>query len=358
LLQILLHHHEQGVERHRLQELLFEDSNSDDVHHLLRSVIYNTKKRLKSEGLPDTNYIVFRDGAYYWTDEIPVYEDAEEFERLCREAATETDSDARLDKSLQACRIYTGEFLPQQTSLVWVAREDRRYKIMFKNIVDLTADELRARRRYTEMEELGRHASMNCPLNDMEALTMEALTSMGRYRDAQKYYDETANYYQKELGVNASFAVMSKLEEIADRFVQPRNMPQMITRQLFEEEEDTSMGGYFCTYPVFKGISRMVKRNKNRTDGTYYLMICTLNEAAPGKIKDDKTMDKIYARMEKALGSSVRKGDAICRYGKGQYIILLMNIDRISCDVVRDRINTKFGLRYKGCTIDYHVEPL
>jgi GGDEF domain-containing protein len=135
-------------------------------------------------------------------------------------------------------------------------------------------------------------------------------------------------------------------------------MPELITRQLFEEEEDASMGGYFCTYPVFKGISRMVKRNKNRTDGTYYLMICTLNEAAPGKIKDDKTMDKIYARMEKALGSSVRKGDAICRYGKGQYIILLMNIDRISCDVVRDRINTKFGLRYKGCTIDYHVEPL
>ena len=357
LLQILFHYHDQGVERHRLQELLFEDSGSDDVHHLLRSVIYNTKKKLKSEGLPDVNYIVYRDGSYCWTDEIPVHEDAEQFEMLCEEAKAESDSERKMIKLIRACHSYSGEFLPHQTGLNWVAREDLRYKTMFKDIVNVTADELRKRQRYSEMEELGKHATLYCPLNDMEVITMEALISMGRYREAQKHYDETANLYQRELGIIASGNLMNKLDEFAGRFNQLRNIPELIASQLNEEVEDAPKGGYLCTYPVFKGIAQTVKRNEDRTAKSF-LMICTLNERTKGKLKGDKAMDRLYDRMEETICGSVRKGDAVCRYGKGQYAVIMMFIDRDGCDVVRDRINRNFSLKCKDCAIDYYIEQL
>ena len=40
------------------------------------------KKKLLAAGLPNVNYIELRNGIFYWTPEIPVLEDAREFERL------------------------------------------------------------------------------------------------------------------------------------------------------------------------------------------------------------------------------------------------------------------------------------
>ena len=356
LMQILLHNRDTGVERRQLQDLLFGDSKSEDIHHLLRSVIYNTRKKLRKEGLPDVNYIIYREGSYYWTDEIPVHEDAEEFERQCVAAASETDSGRRLELALGACNMYQGEFLPQQAALTWVAKEDRRYKQLFRDALDMAADELRKRGDYVTLEELGKDAAEKCPLSEMELLVMESLVAMGRFREAQRYYAETAELYQKELGINPSFDIMTKLEGIAEGFAHARELPEAILGHLFENEKET--GGFFCTYPVFRGMCRLVRRNKERAYGTGYLMICSLREENPDRMLSDSQITKIYHRMDQAISSSVRKGDAICRYGKGQYLVLLINIDRANCLLVRERIDKNFGGVVKGCRIEYHIDEL
>ena len=85
LMGILLHYSETGVERGRLEDMLFEDSSSMDPHHMLRTVIYNAKKKLEKAGLP-SGCIEFRNGVYGWTKDITVVEDAREFERMVQEA--------------------------------------------------------------------------------------------------------------------------------------------------------------------------------------------------------------------------------------------------------------------------------
>ena len=126
LLQIIIHNRKTGVERSKLEELLFDESNSDDLQHMFRSIVYNTKKKLQDAGLPGNEMIVFKNGRYYWTDSIPVREDAEEFEKMCEDAFAEEDKVARAIKLRDACLSYDGEFLPDQTGLPWVIREDRR----------------------------------------------------------------------------------------------------------------------------------------------------------------------------------------------------------------------------------------
>lgn len=67
-------------------------------------------KKLKKAGLPNVNYIEQREGTYFWTEQIPVVEDAWEFEKLYEQAERETDPEQSLRLYLEACYIYTGNF--------------------------------------------------------------------------------------------------------------------------------------------------------------------------------------------------------------------------------------------------------
>ena len=78
LMQLVLHNRKNGISRDQVERILFEDRDLDDVHHATRSVVYNAKKKLRSSGLPDVNYLEVSKGVLRWTEEIPVVEDAED----------------------------------------------------------------------------------------------------------------------------------------------------------------------------------------------------------------------------------------------------------------------------------------
>ena len=50
-----------------------------------------------------------------------------------------------------------------------------------------------------------------------------------------------------------------------------------------------------------------------------------------------------------------RKGDAVCCYGKGQYLLLLMNTDPDGCAEVAKRIEKGFGGAVKGCRLSFQA---
>ncbi|MBQ6427418.1 MAG: winged helix-turn-helix domain-containing protein, partial [Oscillospiraceae bacterium] len=204
LLQILMHNRETGVTRDRLEELLFGDRDMSNVHHALQSVIYNTKKKLEKAGLPPDNYIIQRKGVFFWTDGIPLQEDATEFERFFHQAEGTGDPEEQLALYQEAVHWYTGEFLPSQTAAVWAAQEARRLKQMFCLCVERAAKLLRERQDFFQLEDLGIYAASIDPLSDWETLTMEALVSLGRYDEARKLYDDTAEFYFNEQGLRPS----------------------------------------------------------------------------------------------------------------------------------------------------------
>ena len=171
LLQILIHNRAHGVSRDRLEELLFEERDMANVHHALQSVIYNTKKKLQKAGLPPVNYIEQRKGVFFWTEAIPLVEDATEFERLCHEAEAEENPEVKIALYQEAAHWYTGEFLPNQTAVIWVAQEARRLKALFCACVEHGAAMLRQNQDYFQLEELGALASKIDPLADWETMT-------------------------------------------------------------------------------------------------------------------------------------------------------------------------------------------
>lgn len=357
LLQILIHNRERGVPRDRLEELLFENRDMDNVHHALQSVIYNTKKKLEKAGLPPANYIEQRKGVFYWTDAFELLEDAERFESLMREADTAADMDERLALYMDACHWYGGEFLPSQTGVIWAAREARRLRELFCQCVEKAAVILRMNQDFFQMEELGTYAAKIDPLADWETVTMEALASLGRYDDARRLYDETVQYYFNEQGLRPSKKLMEQFDRLGAE-MQFRHAALDFIQAELSGRNDKFPGGYLCSYPVFQGIYRMVERMMERGGQSVYLMLCTVVDGKGNPMKEGPVLDELVKRMGDAIHRTIRRGDAMCQYGRGQYLALLVNTTRENCAVIQKRINSRFIVGRQRTGIEYYVNSL
>ena len=357
LLQILLHNREKGVTRDHLEELLFEDRDMSNIHHALQSVIYNAKKKLKQAGLPPVNYIEQDKGVFFWTKELVVVEDAEEFEARFRRAEASDDFHEKLALLVDACHWYSGEFLPMQASVIWAAREARRFREIFCECMEKATELLRVSQDFFQMEELGLYAAKVDPLADWEPVTMEALASMGRYEEARKLYEDTVDYYFNEQGLRPSKKLMEQFERLGEEMMHRYAVLDQIQEDL-SDRNDSHPGGYFCSYPVFQGIYRMVERMLERGGQSVYLMLCTVVDGKGNPMKPGAALDELSKRMGDAVRHAIRRGDAMTQYGRGQYLVLLVNTTRENCAVIQKRINENFIIGRQRSSIQYYVNSV
>ena len=275
LMQILLHNVSSGVSRDYLEDVLLGDRDIENRHQALQTIVYKAKKKLKNMGLPDVNYIILEKGIYYWTPQIPVTEDAAVFDALCSRADACTEEEERLNLYLEACYSYKGEFLSAYTAVLWASAEARRYRKQFCVCVEQAASVLRKREDWKRLEELGRYVTEIAPFSDWESLVMEALVESGRYEEARKLYADTVDNYLKERGVYPSAQIMEMMEKLGNQMQHSYAVLDQIQQSLKEQVKD-AVGGYQCSYPVFRGIYHTVSRMMERGGQSVYLMLCSL----------------------------------------------------------------------------------
>lgn len=340
LMQLLLHNRKNGISRETAEEVLFGNRDVENPHHALRSVVYNAKKRLEKAGLPKCTYIVAEKGMLYWTDKIPVESDTEKFEELYKKAQETKDDGERLKILAETTQCYVGEFLKLYSNTVWIAVEARRYRVMFNHCVEEIVSLLRAKQNYTAMERIGRYAAETAPLCDWESVVMEALLGMGKYEDANRYYSDTVNKYFEEKGMQPFKKLTDTLQLMENQFAHPYNALEKIQEGL--NESCIKQGPYVCSYPVFQGIYQMLNRLARRSGQPMCLMLCTIVDSKGVSMKEGKQLDELSDRLMEAIRKSIRRSDVVNRYGKGQYLILLMNVDSEDCGVIQKRINSHF----------------
>lgn len=358
LMEILLHYSEDGVPRENLEEMLFSDSQSVDRNHMLRSVIYNARKKLEKSGLPGTEHIVFSGGIYRWTKDIPIEEDVRQFEETVIKADQAEDTGEKADLYRQACFLYLGEFLPHQTTSLWALQEQRRYRELFCRSMEEAVAFCREHGDFETMQKLGEHASKVQPLSDWEAVTMEAFLGMDRFDEASELYEQTADRYLEELGIRPAFAEMNAMEQIASRMENHYGMLDDIQAVLTAPKEEREGGGFLCSLPVFQGIYRMFERMIGRSGQSVYLMLCTIVNGKGHHMKEGAVLERLSERLGEAIRISVRHSDVVCRYSKSQYLVLLINTTREDCAIVQKRIDSHFKTEGQRTGIMYHVNSV
>lgn len=355
LMQILLHHIENGVSRDRLEEVLLGDRDVENRHQALQTIIYKAKKKLKGMGLPQQNYIVLKEGVYYWTPDISVKEDAADFDRLYEAAAAAEDEEEKFRLYLEACYTYKGEFLSDYAGVMWAGAEARRYHDMFCECVERSVSIIRKKQDWFQMEELGRYAAKINPFSDWESLTLEALIESGRHKEARKLYADTADSYLQERGIYPA----SKITELMDSLGNKMNYPCMALNQIqqyLKEDASEMTGGYSCSYPVFRGAYRIFCRMMERGGQSGYLMLCTLVDGKGNPMEDGFRMEELSERLMSAIQNSIRHGDVVSQYGKGQFLVMLVNTTRENCEIIERRISQRFTVGRQRIGVQYHVD--
>lgn len=355
LMQRLLHAGEAGVSRRELAHHLFGERDVLNVYHSLRNVVYNANRRLMSLGLADHNLIIQTKDIYHWSGEIPVEEDASEFERLFLAAEAAEDEDEKIRDYLKAAYLCQGEFLMHQGAVIWVAQEAKRYRDMFILCVERCASLLRNRTDWEQLAQLGLHAARIFPLSDWEALTMEAYVALGKYDDARQLFEDTTDYYLREQGLRPTEKMMELLEQLGDGMGHSYGFLEEIQRDLGERPEDVG-GGYVCNYPVFRGIYRTLSRMVERTGLSVYLMLCTVVDSKGNPMREGPILDRLTVRLKEAIIQSTRYSDIINQYSTGQYLILLNNTTMENCEVVQKRINERFLTGRQRTGAVFHVK--
>lgn len=357
LLQLLLHTRKNGVDRALLIDELFHDREIKDATHSMHVLFYNFRNRLKEMGLPECAYIVEKSGRFYWTPEIPVMDDTVEFEAAYQKAITGSTTEEKLNGYLAACERYEGSFLPMRTESLWAAQEARRYEELFSECVNQAAAILLEMKRYDRLQTLGKHAARVQPFSDWERITLEALVGLGHYTEADRLYHETEQQYFEELRVAPDVRMLELRDKITTGKRPGQKTLETIQRYLTEKPE-TEKGAYLCSYAVFENIYRVMERLAGRGGQGALLMLCTLEEEDMASGEENAAREKLVRRFENAICASLRKSDIVCRCGKLQYLVLLVNATQESCAVIQKRIDAHFRTHRPKSEIRYYVRDL
>lgn len=102
----------------------------------------------------------------------------------------------------------------------------------------------------------------------------------------------------------------------------------------------------------------MVERMVDRGGQSVYLMLCTVVDSKGNPMKEGSMLDELSLRLGDAIQKSVRRGDAVNRYGKGQYLVLMLNTTRENCKVLQRRINYHFVVGRQRTGIQYYVNSV
>ena len=87
-------------------------------------------------------------------------------------------------------------------------------------------------------------------------------------------------------------------------------------------------------------------------------MLCTVVDSKGDPMKEGAVLSELSERLKEAIGQSIRRGDAFTRYGKGQYLVLLINTTRENCKILQRRINEHFVVRRQRTGVQYHVNSV
>lgn len=366
LMLMLLKAGKSGIERKKLIQFLRPDEADlgKGLNNLWQQV-YLLRRVLDKSGLPPGKYIVPKQSLYFFSLDYEVDTDTARLDRLSYRIRNETlDEETRKQLLLQFCRLYGGEFLPMLGGEEWVALESAYYqKLYFDYLTDLCGI-LKRQGETEKLLELCTIASQLHPYDEWQAVQIDCLMSMHRYKEALKVYEEATGIFYQELGLSSMDQVMAKYRNAEGQLYYAASAITGIKEAL--QEDNIFDGPYCCSYPSFVDIYRVLVRMEERSKRVHTLMICTLDYSwedagGQGNAEKDHLSDftpgvnqelppELERKMEllrQTLLSGIRSEDVYTRYSGNQFLVLLIGANETNGRMIAKRLENNW-LRISG----------
>lgn len=348
MLLILLHSGKKGILRNKLLEDLFGRDELSNASSNLRVTTHRLKKMLIEAGLPEYEYIVSRGGIYRWESPMETEIDVFVFKELLEEAKAEQNTEKKMEKMKNACKMYGGEFLQRLSGDEWVLLESVQYKKLYTDALKAVCTYLMEQREYQEVLQLTETACEIYPFDEWQSVKIDCLIAMNRYKEALKEYEDTAKMLTEELGVMPSETMMKQFRIMSSRI---SNRPQIIDEIKKSLQEDSQEeGAFFCTLPGFRDAYRMIYRGMERSGQSAFLLVCSLVDSHGRPMEASDKLEEMSETLFQALKSALRRCDSFTKYNQSQFLVLLLGINEENCQVVINRISSNFSREHRSWT--------
>lgn len=347
LLQILLHNSgaKGGIPRNQLLEDLYGSEEVSDAANNLRVTVHRLKKILAESILPEYDYIQIENGIYKWQSPMRTWVDVLEFSRKVKEGEAETHEAMRYQLFKQACELYRGEFLPELSGEDWVIISSVAYKKQFTTALSGVWEYLMYIQDYEKMLEFSSEAVKIYPFDEWQAMKIEALMGLNRYKEAMDFYEETARMFFEELGISPSDRTMKLFDEMSAKMTSSYQTAGEIEKKLKEKEEKS--GALYLSLPSFRDSYRLLQRILERNGQSAYLMVITMVDTKGRPAESTRKQEEYAKVLHNAIQKSLRKGDSFTKYSASQFLILLVGTNRENCRRIFDRIVDNFAMEHR-----------
>ncbi len=301
------------------------------------------------------NIIVTKRGCYQLNPELLYNIDAENFELTCIEAEKYFDNPEKcLDIYKQAAHIYKGDLLPKTGDENWLVPKKNYYKNMFftamRNAVYLL-------KQNNDNEEILKVCTkvLSIDIYD-EYFNYELINTyieLGRYEEALRHYNYITKLYYSKLGVQIDEEIRNLYGKIMSIQKQQETDIDIIQKNLNEESD--GKGAFVCEYGIFKEIYHLEARCLERSGGTMFMALISVESEGYRSIKSEK-LDKIVNDIIDISANVLRKGDIISRYSPNQIVLLLPMVNVEDGNIVIERIKKTYKKEYPKSNIEMNYD--
>lgn len=341
-LQYLITHRMEQITQAVLIEALWPNGDITEPTNALKNIIYRVRTVL-SEAFPEEkrSFILSSRGCYSWNNSITYYVDAERFERLIRQAQLPEQNSASRELLLkEALSLYTGGLLPRTTGERWSTPLRTYYRHLFLNASILLTQQCMNEQKYEAALTIARKATEMEPYDEsIHALLIQALAGTGDYKGAMEHYDRVSELFYNTLGTRVSSTISDLYNQIAKPVEKVATDIALIQQSL--RGTVSRDGPFFCEYNLFKSIYGTYSYLIARTGQSMSLLLLTISDTQ-GQVPPARQLAVAMETLRSATANTLRRSDIVARFSPSQYILLLCGTTKENCDIISNRVRTKF----------------
>ena len=342
----LVLHRDKFISNRKLISMLWADDLLTDPANVLKNAVYSLRKELcGGESLTDSP-IIYSTGGYRFDPAVELELDVDSFVALCAAAQGSTEaSQEKVALCRQAVAAYKGDFLPQLDQDLWAVPLALDYKRQYMSMVHSLSEFLWRSEEYKELLATASAALKVEPLDEKSMVYLfRAMDELKMYRVIVTTYSRMAQQYEDSLGGDIPSEALRIYNAASERINKTEQDIIVIKTELAGTEQTCrpQRGAYYCSYSNMRHMYTLLKRSAERNGQTLVLALFTLT-TAKGVTATQYDLVRAMAEFKVVAMNNLRKADAISRYSRNQYVMLLSVKSLDDGRLVRDRIRDSFS---------------
>lgn len=346
----LVLHKNKFITSRKLISMLWADDLLTDPANVLKNAVYTLRKELCGGESLTESPIIYSTGGYRLDPAVKLELDIEKFMHGCeaaREAIKKTT--ANTEEKMMLCRTalasYVGDFLPQLDQELWAVPMGLDCKRYYIEIVHELSEMLWQASSSKELLEVSTAALQIEPLDEKTMVYLfRAMDELKMYRVIVTTFFRMVQRHEDALGGDVPLEAQRIYNSASERINKTEQDVIIIIAELTSAEQTSrpQRGAYYCSYSSMRHMYPLMRRAAERGSQLLVVALFTISTARGAKANQFDLV-RAMAEFKVVAMNTLRKADAIARYSRNQYVMLLSVTSLEDGRLVRDRICDSFS---------------